>query len=483
MSASTISAGSSAWPTAARLVARWLDRRERIDALLDTLPRSLTGTERARCQNLVLGVVRHFGRIDAALGRLVAHRPRFSTHAVLLIAGYELIEAAGSAGELREERPAKIVHHAVEQAKALASPAEARLVNAVVRKLAGTLSTAAPSAKAGPSELAEYFSHPEWLVRNWQAQFGAASTRALLEWNQQPARVYARWRPTFVPAPANPPLLKRADDPTPAPGLGDGPPSADIATGAGTAADFPDFLKPTRWDGYFEVESGRWSEVEPLLKAGRIYLQDPSARLPVELLAPQPGENVLDLCAAPGGKSLLLADLMAKGSPAAPSGTVGKLVAVDLPGPRIARLKDNLARTAGVEVALVQADILVESATVLRTHRLPLVYDAVLLDAPCSNTGVMRHRVDVKWRLQAGDFKKHPKQQLSLLHAAARLVAPGGRLVYSTCSIDAEENEHVITAFFASRAGAAFERASVILSKPWETGHDGGGAFLLRRRQ
>src|SRR5205823_11441436 len=130
---------------------------------------------------------------------------------------------------------------------------------------------------------------------------------------------------------------------------------------------------------------------------------------------------------------------------------------------------------------LVQADLLGDLAAMLREHKLPPTYPAVLIDVPCSNTGVMRHRVDVKWRLQAGDFKKHPEQQLSLLHAAARLVAPGGRLVYSTCSLDAEENEHVVTAFFASRAGSAFKRDGRVVSQPWVAGHDGGAAFLLRK--
>ena len=94
-----------------------------------------------------------------------------------------------------------------------------------------------------------------------------------------------------------------------------------------------------------------------------------------------------------------------------------------------ARLKENLSRVPGLDVALVQADLLENIAMVLSEHRLPEEFQAVLLDAPCSNTGVMRHRVDVKWRLQPGDFKKHPQQQLSLLHSAARLVAPGGRLI------------------------------------------------------
>jgi 16S rRNA (cytosine967-C5)-methyltransferase len=434
------------------LVAQWLDRRERVDTLLDGLPRTMRGTERARCQHLVLGVVRHFGRIEAALNRLVSHPPRFSTRAVLFIAGFELIEAAA---DRDDGRVAKIVHHAVEQTKALASPAEARLVNAVVRKLAPQMASPAPTLNLSPEELGEYFSHPPWLIRNWLGQFGPEATRALLEWNQRPAPVYARWR-------------------GPASHAASSTPAADNVPGSNTPAIVtapPAFLKPTRWPGFYEVESGHWPEVEALLKAGQLYLQDPSTRVPVDLLAPQGGETIADLCAAPGGKSLLIADVM----------KAGRLTAIDLPGARIDRLKENLARAGAVEVALVQADVLTNLALPLREHRLPEAFDAVLLDVPCSNTGVIRHRVDVKWRLQPGDFKKHPQQQLSLLHSAARLVGPNGRLVYSTCSIDAEENEQVVRAFLASKAGGPFELAQTTLSYPWKDGHDGAAAFLLRR--
>ncbi|PTX92558.1 RsmB/NOP family class I SAM-dependent RNA methyltransferase [Opitutus sp. ER46] len=432
MSTVAESAPGGAWRSAAQLIARWLDRRERVDVLLDTLPSGLAPAERARCQHLVLGVIRHFGRIDAALARLVPHPPRFVTRAVLFVAGFELIEAAGNAATA-EGQAAKIVHHAVEQTKTLASPAEARLVNAVVRKLKPLLSGPAPAAGAAAAELAEYFSHPEWLVRSWLAQFGPDATRALLEWNQKPAPVYARWRAT-------------AEKP-------------------------PEWLKPTPWAGFFEIESGRWAAVEPLLKAGQIYLQDPATRLPVEVLAPQENETLLDLCAAPGGKALLMADAM----------KAGRLVAVDLPTSRIDRLKENLSRAGAVTVALVQGDVLAKFEALLREHELPPVYDGVLIDVPCSNTGVMRHRVDVKWRLQEGDFKKHPQQQLSMLHVAARLVRPGGRLVYSTCSIDTEENEHVVRSFLASRAGGPYTLESTVLSFPWVQGHDGGASFLLRR--
>ncbi len=435
------------WPAAARLVARWLERRERLDALLETLPSALVGTERARCQHLVVGVVRNFGRIDAALGRLVNHPPRFATRAILYIVGFELIESVDA--PLADGKAAKVVHHAVEQTKALASPAESRLVNAVARKLIPEMARPAPAAGAPAAALAEYYSHPEWLVKRWLTQFGVESAEAFLRWNQQPPVTYARWRKPGVAVPG--------------------------------------WMTPTPWPDFYEVAGGHWSDVNQALTRGDIYLQDPSTRLPVELLAPARGESILDLCAAPGGKSVLIADtlLSARENETNKEASIyGRLVAMDLPTARLDRLKENLSRVDGIEVALVQGDLLEgDPGRLLREeHHLPDSYAAVLLDAPCSNTGVIRHRPDVKWRLQEGDFAKHPKQQLALLHAASRLVAPGGRLVYSTCSVDADENRGVIKAFFESRAGSPFTAEKDIVSLPWASGHDGAAAFLLRRQ-
>jgi 16S rRNA (cytosine967-C5)-methyltransferase len=420
----------SAWQPAVGLVARWLDRRERIDLLMESLPPGMPGTERGRCQHLVFGVLRHFSRIEAVLGGLVAHPPRFVTRAILYVAAFELIESSGE--EPGEGRTAKIVHHAVERTKDMASPAEARLVNAVVRKMAGILAAQAEPGPLAPAEvLANYFSHPEWLVRRWLAEFGAGPTRSLLEWNQSPAPLYARWR--------------------------------DKAQAA------PDWLLATEWPGFHTVPTGRWPEVEGLLRAGSLYLQDPGTRLAVGLLEPMPGETVLDLCASPGGKSLLIVDAL---------GT-GRIVAMDLPSSRIDRLKENLSRTRDVEAALVQGDILDGAPGNLREHALPLEYPAVLIDVPCSNTGVMRHRVDVKWRLQESDLEKHSRQQGAMLAAAARLVAPGGRLVYSTCSIEAVENQGVVDAFLDRNR--AFSLAKSVVAVPWIDRHDGAAAFLLRR--
>ena len=426
--------GADGWSTAVLLVERWLATQERVDALLEQLTPGLPAQERARAQHLFYGVVRWAGRIEGALAGLMAQPPRTKVRAILMVAGVELLEERLAADKIGAV--AKIIHHAVEKAKTLASPKEAGLVNAVARKMAARLDEP-------PKSLADEFAHPEWLVSRWVKQFGPDVARKLLEWNQQPAPVYARWRPSFAKA------TEGRDD-----------------------VSVPDFLAPTQWAGFFEVKAGHWEAVWKLANEGAIYLQDPSTRLCVELLAPQPGETILDACAAPGGKSLMIADAM----------QTGKLVALDEEGPRLLRLRENLSRAPKtVEVSLMPADLEKVGTVFFRDFSLPEAYDAVMLDAPCSNTGVMRHRIDVKQRLQEGDFAQHGNQQLALLHAAARMVRPGGRLVYSTCSLDAQENEAVMRAFFDSRAGGVFKRERQILAYPWSEGHDAAAVFLLRK--
>lgn len=416
------------WAVAARLLVRWIERHERVDALLEGLPRNMSKADRGRVQHLLFGALRHMGRLDSQLARWIPRQPRTRLRAVLLLAGFELIEGRG------DGHAARVVHHAVEQAKSFASPAEARLVNAVVRKLAASLPLqSSPPPGAPAEELAEFYSHPLWLVKRWLADFGGDSTHALLHHNQRPAPLHARWR-------------------TP----------GEVA---------PPWLMPLGEADFFDVLPGHWSEIEAELAAGRLYLQDPSTRLAVDLLAPQAGETLIDLCAAPGGKTLQIADRL----------LVGRIVAWDLPGARIDRLKENLARVRGVETVMIEGDLMDSAERLLSTRGLPTLFPGVLIDVPCSNTGVMRHRVDVRWRLQEGDFRKHSLQQGALLRAAAGRVAPGGRLVYSTCSIDREENEGVVNSFLtASRDGWSLEAQRV--SRPWETNHDGAAAFRLRRR-
>ena len=159
----------------------------------------------------------------------------------------------------------------------------------------------------------------------------------------------------------------------------------------------------------------------------------------------------------------------------------GRVVSIDLPGPRMRRLEQNLKQMPpGVKAFAVAGDLRRTGLRLLESRHLPTEVTAVLIDVPCSNTGVMRHRVDVRWRLQPDDIRRNASQQFELLESAARLVAPGGRIVYSTCSLEPEENEQVVDAF-VRRSRGAFERVAERSSRPWQTGYDGASAFLLRR--
>ncbi|MCF3648300.1 RsmB/NOP family class I SAM-dependent RNA methyltransferase [Synoicihabitans lomoniglobus] len=424
-------AGATSWTWAVRLLERWREEEERVDWLLEKLPRELPPAERARVQALLVGTIRHLGRIDAHLDKLMTRPPRPVVWAGLAVAGFELLEGG------TEGHSARVGHHLVEKIKSLASAKEAGFANAVVRRLAERLAAeTAPTADAPIEDIVTYHSHPEWLVQRWRMRIGHESALKLVEWNQSPAPVLLRWRATDEGAPK------------------------------------PEWLTPV--DGtadFYAAASGHWPELAELIKAGTVQVQDAATRLAVDLLAPQPGETVLDLCAAPGGKSLAMADRMGTGT----------LVAMDLMGRRMPRLAENLQRVpSGVTATAVAGDLLRGGARALTAKQLPSTYAAVLIDVPCSNTGVMRHRVDVKWRLHPDSFKRHALQQLDLLLAAAERVAPGGRLVYSTCSIDPEENEQIADAF-VRRSRGAFSLVRSELSLPWETGHDGAAAFLFQR--
>ncbi len=422
-----------AWVEASGLVHRWLEKSERADELMDHVTEQLHGVERARVLHLVYGVLRHHRRLRSIMDRRFSHPPRHRVVAILLVAGFELLECLS--GTKDPATIAKVVHHGVEKAKKQVSPVECKLINAVLRRMSEDMAAQeVPGILAPSHKLAEYFSHHEWLVRHWLALFGAASTRKLLEWNQTPGEVTVRWR-------------------------------------SRNGAVVPPWMKPTPWANFYTLEQGHWQDVEELLKSGDLYVQDPSTRFAVELLGAKAGESVLDLCAAPGGKSVMIADSMGS----------GMLVAVDLPGQRQDRLKQNLGRVKGVESTLVEADVARDLDRNLKAKGVPQVYDAVLLDVPCSNTGVMRHRVDVKDRLDLTDIAKHAKQQLYMLESSCRHVAPGGRIVYSTCSIDPQENKGVIDAFLKVH-GSSFSLVKEVQSFPWESGHDGAAAFLLKRK-
>lgn len=355
----------------------------------------------------IVEVFRNRLYIDKLIRGRIRRQPRPHLLNLLRLAMGELMDPG--TGE-----PAPVVHHAGEVAKCLKlSRGECGFVNGVLRQ----------SLRDGLPRPSLEESHPDWLVDRWRRAYGLDHCRSLLHWNQQPAPLYlCTKRPT-------------------------------------------EGLAATPWPGYFRVEEGFTTSIQARLESGEAYVQDPFARIPVELLKVSPGETVLDLCAAPGGKTRLLAECL---------DGQGVLFAVDVPGRRLERLEQNLSRCADFMGRVI-------GSRIEDLGNEPEGVDAVLLDVPCSNTGVIRRRPDVKLRLSEEEIHRQARQQTQMLAAAASRVRPGGRLCYSTCSLEREENEFVVSAFLESHAD--WVRADSVLSTPWECGHDGGGAFLLTRKR
>ncbi len=184
------------------------------------------------------------------------------------------------------------------------------------------------------------------------------------------------------------------------------------------------------------------------LERGHCYIQDPSTTVACELLDPKPGERILDATAAPGGKTGYIAQLMEN---------LGIIVACDRDPQRLDTLKGNMA-CLGVGIAqILQHDWTGKRVPPEITSVAP--FDRILIDAPCSNTGVMRRRVDVKWRLRASDFLRMQQRQIEIVRALVRLLKPNGLLVYSTCSLEPEENEEAVRPPKAQNSFAAWGNA------------------------
>ena len=196
---------------------------------------------------------------------------------------------------------------------------------------------------------------------------------------------------------------------------------------------------------------------------GAFIVQDPATVGAVELLDVAPGQSVLDFCAAPGGKTAQIAWRL--------SGK-GRLVAQDVNPKRLTRLKENLSR--------LRLDF-VEAVQSISSTDGQIMFDRILVDAPCSNMGVLRRRPDARWRWNVEHLKQLTALQAQILDAAATLVAPGGRLVYSTCSNEPEENGEQVAAFLARHPD--FAEVTRRESVPFETDHDGAFACALERRR
>jgi 16S rRNA (cytosine967-C5)-methyltransferase len=360
---------------------------------------------RARATRLAYGAVQRRRTldwlIDGALDRPGSLEP--AVRDILRIGAYELAFSDGV--------PARAaVDQAVRQARALRGPkarasARAGVVNAVLRRIADDGPARLESLEGGGAEAAAVrHSMPDWIAQRLVASLGEADAVAVMRAAGEPAESALRWNPLRGPRAAL---------------------EAELPAGWARGALAPESYVLA---GPFALEDSRaW-------RRGLAMGQSRASQLVAHVVDPRPGERVLDLCAAPGAKTTHMAALARGGA---------RITAVELRPARAAALRD-LARRMGAVVEVVEGDGL-EVA-------LPGGYDAVLVDPPCTGLGVLSARPDARWRRREEALAPLAALQLGLLRRALSLARPGGRVVYSTCTLIAEENEDVVTA-----AGAALD--------------------------
>ena len=404
-------------PTARAAAVRELGRIEQEGAFIGLTGDEdlvLDAREERQAREYVAGVTRWRRWLDFLLAQF--YRGDFNTMEPVL----RQILRVGLYDVLFLSTPAHAaLNEAVEAAKRQVRPGAGRLVNGVLRSvLRRQDDLPQPATGNAARDLAICHSHPTWMVRRWLARFGTDETQALLRWNNtRPVYgVRANTLQTSVEAFRN--KLTGEDiawEPSPY---------------------LSDFTRLPQLQGVIRSAS---------LPKGTWAVQDESAGLVVRLLDPQPGETLLDVCAAPGGKTLYAAQRMQD---------QGSILASDVHAGRL-ELVRHAAKQAGATIIETQEADVRDLAAGEPSRQ----GDRVLLDAPCSGLGVLAKRADLRWNRTSEEIGELVHLQDELLDAAARLVRPGGLLVYSTCTIEPEENAQRVEAFLERQADFALERA------------------------
>lgn len=399
--------------TALNCLMRWHEGHSFAETLVDRecSRAQLSPADRHLVQALVFGVLRNRTWLDHVIDSLRQGRLDLEMRLILQIGLCQLF-LLGMAD-----------HAAVYETVNLAPSRLRGLVNAILRN--ALRREKAILAEREKLPLPVLYSTPAWLVERWTQQTDRETTRDLLRWNNTTPRLYVRANP-LIPMngiPASLALLDRAP-------------------------------------GWFSVEGPLPLED---IQAGSLYVADPSTRYAIDLLAPRAGEEILDACAAPGGKAAAII---------AATGGKARLTATDLHEHRLPTLQENLDRQGSASVKTAQADWSQPCPPEWERH-----FDAVLLDVPCSNTGVIQRRVDVRWRVTPAEIRRLAALQKSILENASRAVKPGGRLVYSTCSIDAEEDGLLVRDFLRNHPEWTLKEEKLIL--PHQEKSDGAYAALL----
>jgi len=343
------------------------------------------------------------------------------------------------------------LNEAVDNAKNLVRQGAGGLVNGMLRNILRQVDhLPQPDTGDEADDLAIRHSHPTWMVRRWIERLGVEETTALLAWNNARPAYGLRFN------------------------------TLSIEEGSAALDEKGVTREPSPYlDDFFRVTG-----LQPVVRAGWLAdgtcaVQDESAGLVVRLLDPQPGETIVDACAAPGGKAIYTASRM-QGR--------GRVLAFDLNPARL-RMVADMARKQGLAIVETEAGDLRDLAQ--RTTR-PLAH-RVLLDAPCSGLGVLSKRADLRWHRREADLDQLTTLQDELLDAAAKLLAPGGVLVYSTCTIEPEENYERVTAFLKRQPSFQLESVKGLVPEgmltpegcfattPQRDGIDGAFGCRLRR--
>ncbi|MHC4460423.1 MAG: 16S rRNA (cytosine(967)-C(5))-methyltransferase RsmB [Planctomycetota bacterium] len=420
-------------------------------------------TERQRATDLVFGSVRNRTAIDMAITKFAdcpVERIRPKLLNIIRVASFELVYSPQT-GEHA------IVNEAVENAKALAGKKQTGFVNAVLRQIARHITNRQvplseadakrtlpqtpatgcefdtdilPDPKASPAQyFSTAFSLPKWLVTDWLKEFGAEQVRQICFASNRRPSIYIR-----------PNTLKTT--------------TQELAEKFCQAnIDFE--IVPD--ESMVKIKAPRAVTELPGFSEGLFSVQGIAASQAVRLLQPQPERTILDLCAAPGTKTTQLAELTADSA---------KIIATDIDSERLKKIKENTARLGIHSVSIIPYEQVEHKAAEIGP------FDAVLLDVPCSNTGVLAKRIEARYRIKSKAIKDLTKLQSELLKTAVEMLKPQGRIAYSTCSIQKQENYELVRAFLLENKNFKLESEKLILPSPESSDHDGGYVAIITRK-
>lgn len=377
------------------------------DILNETIrDQGLVDPDKSFLTELVYGTIRWRGNLDWVLKQFIHPKKlkKLKPRAVVIlrIGLYQLLF-------LNSIPEYAAVNEAVEMAKKNGYERLSGLVNAVLRKAAQSKETIPyPDIHADPvGHISARYSHPKWLVRRWIERYGVDETIRLCSANNLHAPLYIR---TNILKTNRDQLIHELEEE-----------GVEAVPGRSLSESIKIVNLPSSIDQLFSYQKGLFQ------------VQDESSMLASHILNPQPGETIIDACAAPGGKTTHIAELMHNR---------GKIWAFDTDNRRLPLLAESCQRLGITIVEPVVAD-----ARNLDNYLSGKIADRVIVDAPCTGTGVMRRHLETRWRRNPEELKTFPELQYAILAGAARYVKPGGVLVYCTCSIEPEENQQVVERF------------------------------------